>query len=50
MTYSAPQGEAQISGLAIRKEIGDPLRTGLVETPPHLVSACAMSPSGFNVI
>ena len=43
MTYSAPQGEVQISGLpgaAIRKEIGERLRAcldqKLIETP-HLV-------------
>jgi hypothetical protein len=43
MTYSAPQGEVQISGLhgaAIRKEIGERLLTcldqELIETP-HLV-------------
>ena len=44
MTYSAPQGEVQISGLhgaAIYKEIGERLRAcrdqELVKTPSHLV-------------
>jgi hypothetical protein len=45
MTYSAPQGEVEISGflnLAIRKEISERLAVAMKlapsETPPHLIA------------